>query len=45
MKGKIFDVETFSNEKEMLDFINKDDYKQPISVVQDGYVFRLYYLW
>jgi len=45
MKGKIFDVETFSNEREMLEFINKDDYKQPISVVQeDGFIYRLYYL-
>ena len=32
MKGKIFDVETFSSESEMLNFINKGN-KEPISVI------------
>ena len=45
MKNKIFDVRTFTSEKEMLDFINGSDNKQPISVIPNGYTFKLYYLW
>lgn len=46
MKGRIFAVKTFSNENEMLDFINNDDYKEPILVIlQEGYTYKLYYLW
>ena len=44
MKGKIFDVERFSSEREMLNFINEGN-KVPISVIQEGYAYKLYYLW
>lgn len=44
MKGKIFGVKTFSNDKEMLYFINNSD-KEPISVIQEGNTYKLYYLW
>jgi len=46
MKGKkLFDVRTFSNEKEMLNFINNSNYREPVSVIQEGYTYKLYYLW
>lgn len=44
MKGKIFDFKTFSTEGEMLDFINNGN-KEPVSVIQEGYTYKLYYLW
>lgn len=46
MKGKIFAVKTFLNENEMLNFINNDDNKEPISVIfHEGHTYSLYYLW
>jgi hypothetical protein len=44
MKGKIFDCKTFSTEGEMLDFINNSN-KEPVSVIPEGYRYKLYYLW
>ena len=44
MKGKLFDVKTFSSEGKMLDFINEGN-KEPVSVIQEGYTYKLYYLW
>lgn len=46
MKGKLFASKTFSSENEMLDFINNDDYKEPVSVILlEGHTYKLYYLW
>lgn len=45
MKNKIFDVKTFSSENAMLEFINDGDSREPISVIQEGYTYKLYYLW
>ena len=46
MKGRLFASKTFSSEREMLDFINNDEYKEPISVIPlEGHTYKLYYLW
>ena len=46
MKGRLFMVETFSGENEMLDFINNDDFKEPVSVIPlENHTYKLYYLW
>ncbi len=46
MKGRLFMVDTFSSENEMLDFINNDDFKEPVAVILlKDHTYKLYYLW
>ena len=45
MKNKIFSIRDFTTEKNMLDFINDSDTKEPISVIKENNIYKLYYIW